>query len=565
MPRAPIADISDVNPVGPVGAQFTQQASPAAFGAQIGQAEQGLGKAGDQLGDVLANHALALQGLQNETMAKEADIKASQALLDVQFNPDTGFNTKMGKDAVDGYSDAVAQIDALRQQYRATLPNQEAQKMFDDVFTRRITYAQQSMAEHAAQQNRIWMQGTNDARIANEVNQGAAYWNDDNKFGQSLATIRDEVTQRGEMLGQSPDQVQEAQTHYASEAWTARIRAVMATDPNAAQALYEANKGSIDAAHSAVLDAQIEQHVYTGMMRANALQAHQDVMAERQLRQTQANNAANLVADAVTGKPVDPGQLADQLRTGQISEAGFNGVMATVRKQQEGTDQPVAVVDLYRRLGAYDLSSQDVMESLAAGEISGKTAVEIQKGLNEQAKGGESQISRGSFDVLKTALGGNAIEKGLLDFTDNGKLDQVALWGEAQREWNQSVLVEKQDPQAVLADMLPRYQAALSNKIAASLPAPRFGALPGPNASAAQNLTALGTTWQATRNAFDTGAINNDQLQAEAAVLSQYQQFYQGLAAKQQIKLPSVPKPPPSGSSSGGGSKLVGVSTEDSP
>src|SRR5579859_2958062 len=74
-----------------------------AFGAGTARATEQLGGQVERSSEQLSQAGLAYAGLRNETLAKEADIKLGATLTDMQYNPETGFYTKRGKDAVDGY------------------------------------------------------------------------------------------------------------------------------------------------------------------------------------------------------------------------------------------------------------------------------------------------------------------------------------------------------------------------------------------------------------------------------------------------------------------------------
>ncbi|TDY26306.1 soluble lytic murein transglycosylase [Paraburkholderia sp. BL6665CI2N2] len=236
-------------------------ASPDAFGAQIGVAAQRIGAATDQVSNTMAQAAVAFQGLQNETLAKNADIQLASKLTDLQFDPQNGYGTKLGKDAVDGYQDYQQSVQQAYQDARSALPNPAAQRMFDSAGVKRVEYALSSGAQHAAQQNKIWQVGTADARANLEMNTAANYYNDDNRFGQAVATIKDEALQMGELQGWSPEQVAAKQSDYVSKAWQQRIMRYAQNDPVAAQNMYSDNQQQISAADRPNLEHYLKANV----------------------------------------------------------------------------------------------------------------------------------------------------------------------------------------------------------------------------------------------------------------------------------------------------------------
>lgn len=242
-------------------------ASPDAFGAQVGAADQRLGAAGAQAADTTSQATLAFQGLQNETLAKNADIQLAQKLTDLQMNPQNGYGTKLGKDAVDGYQGYQDSVQQAYQDARSALPNASAQRMFDSAAVKRVEYSLSSGAQHAAQQNKIWQVGTADARANMEMNVAANYYNDDTRFGQAVATIKDEALSLGELQGWSPEQVAQKQQAYVSQAWQQRIMRYAQQDPVAAQNMYSANQEQINAADRPNIEHYLKANVQPVLAR----------------------------------------------------------------------------------------------------------------------------------------------------------------------------------------------------------------------------------------------------------------------------------------------------------
>lgn len=266
MPMVPVQttqqDFGQVRP-----AYDTANASPDAFGAQIGAAEQRLGATGEQAANTMSQAAIAFQGLQNETLAKNADIQLASKLTNLQMDPQSGYVTKMGKDAVDGYQGYQDSVQQAYQDARASLPNPAAQRMFDTAAVKRVEYSLASGAQHAAQQNKIWQVGTAEARASTEMNVAANYYNDDTRFGQAVSTIKDEALQQGELQGWSPEMVAAKQQSYVSQAWQQRIMRYAQQDPVAAQNMYSANQEQISAADRPNLEHYLKANVQPVLAR----------------------------------------------------------------------------------------------------------------------------------------------------------------------------------------------------------------------------------------------------------------------------------------------------------
>jgi hypothetical protein len=262
---------------------------------------------------------------------------------------------------------------------------------------------------------------------------------------------------------------------------------------------------------------RVQQKALMAQERALAMEQRQDMMAQRQLRQTQAANAANLIGAAIQGKTIDPGQLGDAVRSQAVTPEAATAVL----RAQEGQDDPQTALHLYQQLGTGNLQANDISTAVSSHLIKGSTGVELMRGLNERDKSGENQAERMSFDTLKTALGGQAAEQGI-DVMGAGKAQSAQLWAQAQGEWNRRVIINHEDPQAALADMIPRYSPKAN--LPTWLPAPQMGAI--------TDVSQLPTIVQQTKAAFTAGAITQDQYQAQGQLLQRYQQFFDAKAQR---------------------------------
>src|SRR3954468_4209755 len=96
MAVVPSPALPSVAPTGSTGLQYQSAAgaSPDAFGASVGQAEQGLGREIGRLGDVLSKHALQMQEEVNASSAKDLFLQGDVAIgkLTVDYNSLEGAN-----------------------------------------------------------------------------------------------------------------------------------------------------------------------------------------------------------------------------------------------------------------------------------------------------------------------------------------------------------------------------------------------------------------------------------------------------------------------------------------
>jgi hypothetical protein len=339
----------------------------------------------------------------------------------------------------------------------------------------------------------------------------------DTNYGTGLGIIAG--AQKSGIAGPDVDW-QSMKDNWGRQNYSAVVRHQIDQDPNGALAAL--NGGKYDfALHSEDVEnlsrqaqVQIDRRQQQALMaeqRQYTMEARQEAAAARQLRQAQAGNEANMLADAVGGKPIDTDKLVDMVRSQQITPAGMDAIM----RGQEGRDDPATMLHLYSQLGSGQLQAGDIMTAVANHQIKASTGVELQRGLNEREKSGDNQVERGAFDTLKTALGGAAAEQGI-DLFGQGKAQAAQLWTQAQGEWNQRVIINHQDPQATLADMIPRYSPKAS--VPTWLPAPQMGAVTAPEQ--------VPLIWGQTKQALAAGTITHSQYDAQAALLMQYQKFF---------------------------------------
>src|ERR1017187_3188774 len=129
MPVVPSASIPSVLPTGNtgVGYQNANGASPDAFGAGIGQAEQGLANQLETTGGMLEKHALKMQEDVNASSAKDLFLKG-----DVEIGKlTTDYNSLEGANRVNAMQKYFDDVGAVRAKYKELAPNDDVARRFD--------------------------------------------------------------------------------------------------------------------------------------------------------------------------------------------------------------------------------------------------------------------------------------------------------------------------------------------------------------------------------------------------------------------------------------------------
>ena len=319
-----------------------------------------------------------------------------------------------------------------------------------------------------------------------------------------------------------PEQGEAAKVAFGSD--VAKVGAkqmILANPEQAAQILADPAKSQaafpgLLPVESENLARQAENRAARMEARAQAAQAHADMMAQRRLVIDQGTNAATLIAQALKNpdQPMDVGQLATMVGTHQLSESGFQAIISA--QGAGGQDKPAVVIDLHRQLNDGNLTPDDITNAFNQHTIKQGTAVTLLGALNAQDKQGNNQQRSDGFRAVDDALGGGAVDKGLVDLNNVAGQALVAKRAAAVMEYSQRVDVNNEDPLTVAQDIIKRYSTPPSTPKA--WPAPRMGAI-----SSAEDVQAVAS---ATVDALKSGAINQQQYDAERLLIGQYQNYY---------------------------------------
>lgn len=233
-------------------------ASPLAFGGGLAQGLEKLGGVAGNAADAMAAHAVEFQRQDNKAATDDgltAFINQTDARL---YNPETGYFTKLGKDAVDGYGETQADLNKLREDISSGLPNEAARRDFDTASRRQLAYSLGDMSRHAAGERKKWMVGASDGKIEAAKNSAAFSAFNDAKFADSLVILEGENRAKGKLTGQSEEEVSARTFNDVSDAWKRRLQRINEVNPSQAETLYKANTGKFTDEDSVFLDHAIK-------------------------------------------------------------------------------------------------------------------------------------------------------------------------------------------------------------------------------------------------------------------------------------------------------------------
>lgn len=226
MPRVPYQPVPDVSPQFSPAPQIRIAAEPAAFGANIAQAIQHVGATEEQVGGELAQRALAMQELRNET-------ERMNAVSDFELRANdehVKFSALQGNNAVDAYPAYRDKIDSIRAGIRDGMSNDMARKMFDSQSLGMQNRFLFNAAGHAATQNRVAAGNARQARI-DSLQGSAALASEEDLNGRIIPQIRALSQANGEDAGAAPEVIQSQSFREESKARARFIEETARRDP----------------------------------------------------------------------------------------------------------------------------------------------------------------------------------------------------------------------------------------------------------------------------------------------------------------------------------------------
>jgi GH24 family phage-related lysozyme (muramidase) len=268
MPVVPTVAAPTVTPAGETGIPYQTGAgaTPQAFGAGIGQAEQGLGQEVEKFGDVLAKHALKMQEDLNISDAKDlflkGDIEVGKLTVD--------YNQLEGKARVDAYPKYVQDLQATRDRLKAEAPNNDVSRRFDQDFARRVGYSVVDGARGAATANKAYQRETTNAVRANGLSAIAQNSQDDGRFEGELKAQLDNLRTTDEYKFAPPEMQEQLDRNERTAAWGTRLASMAKNEPLRARELLKQHKGELEGGKALQLEDTINQQIINVQTRVDS-------------------------------------------------------------------------------------------------------------------------------------------------------------------------------------------------------------------------------------------------------------------------------------------------------
>jgi hypothetical protein len=244
MPRIPTYDNLQTTPTAPGVTPMQGSVGPNAGQIQAQQGQElatGLQRAGDVGTRLAVDHQEHL----NILSARAQDIDATVKLNALQFDPEAGFMSKSGLNAVTSLPEFKRSAKEIRDNALLNAPNEPVRQMLDNIVSERVASATASASNHAAGELRKAHIQTSDDRAKVSINAAANDFRNEAAFVGNLGTALQEARAQGEMQGWDGSTTQLQAQRYQDDAYKQRYEAWRDADPVGALTHFQKNAGAI--------------------------------------------------------------------------------------------------------------------------------------------------------------------------------------------------------------------------------------------------------------------------------------------------------------------------------
>lgn len=194
------------------------------------------GKLAGELANSLGNVAVAMQrekDLADQTRVDEALNRWKEYELDLTFNPDSGYTTQKGAQAMyrpsgkpltDEYYENANKYSA---DLENGLGNDRQKQLFRQRINDQLTQFRGGLMRYEGQEFRKYQVSVQDGKIATEARTIASYYNDPDKINQSVEAIRQATYTTGRLRGLSGEEINARTTEVVSKAHVGAIAQAM--------------------------------------------------------------------------------------------------------------------------------------------------------------------------------------------------------------------------------------------------------------------------------------------------------------------------------------------------
>lgn len=187
-------------------------ASPDAFGAQEAQASQSFAQSLSRVSQGLGQVAVAAEEIDqrfDEANARDLDTRLSEFEREAMHNPDTGFMTLRGRNALDARDGLRQNYDRQIEEIAAGARSDRARAAFTEAATRRRDSAFTRVDQYSSDQFRVYENDVSEARLSAAGRSALAAPFDDMEVLRNVGVIDEEARLFGTRNGMGPEVVEE--------------------------------------------------------------------------------------------------------------------------------------------------------------------------------------------------------------------------------------------------------------------------------------------------------------------------------------------------------------------
>lgn len=231
---------------------ITVQASGEDMGAAIGRGLQGVGQGMQQAGRA----AFELQQLENQARAKEADDQFAAWIRERQYG-EGGYMTLSGRAAVEGREAFERELAEKRMSFGENL-QPGAATMYQGASMARLNSTVNSAVVHQAQERKVWMNDSANARKETFKSDALANWNVPAAVDRNIAAGQMELREQAALMGWDADRLAREEQLYISGVRHDVALRIAADDPIAAKAYIDEHRDQLTGEHQFKLDEALE-------------------------------------------------------------------------------------------------------------------------------------------------------------------------------------------------------------------------------------------------------------------------------------------------------------------
>ncbi len=241
------------------GAGSTTRASPADFGARIGQGLGDLGQGAIDLGGAMQEIDKEQKRIQGEAELFAANNKAADLTRELLYG-DNGYFGTSGQVAAQGRDTTLEAYDAGLREISKGLSTPQLQGEWDRRYGGRRATIQTDIYKHGLAGSQAWRDGEVEGRIANETDYAAQLWSDPQRLGVHIGGIRKSAQVFAQEQGYGPEQSQAFVRGKVSVAHFAVMQQMLASNQVIRAANYLADHaGDLSAKHRIAANTAIQE------------------------------------------------------------------------------------------------------------------------------------------------------------------------------------------------------------------------------------------------------------------------------------------------------------------